>query len=557
MLGAHQFHDLAVDQGLCLRGAGQRGVAAQVLVGDRLHRDHVKLIAHAVAGDHSPGQACCLFNIVGSSCCDRSELHFLSGSAARQRRNLVFDLLPAHQVVVALFLDLHSVAQGTGCAGDDRDLLHGGTVGLHGGHQGVSDLVIGDNELLFVRQDGVLFLVSGDDDLYALLHIGLGGKFSAVAHCAQGSFIDDIGQFRAGSACSHAGDLAEVHIRADLNLFGVDFEDIDSSLEIGEFHGDAPVKTAGSGQSGIQGFGPVGRRQNDHSQVLLEAVHLCQQLVQRLLALIIAAQSASVPLFANRVDLIDKDDAGCFFLSLIEEVAHFRSAHAHEHLHEFRAGHGKEGDIGFSCDRFGQHGLARSGRSDQQNALGHCRADFLVFSGIVQILHDLHEILLGFLFARDIGKADAFCRFYIDLGIALAHAEHHRGGSASRAVHQPLIEIISDSAENRDRQNPVNEEGRHRRRLGNDIASEFRSRLIQSLYQTVIRHVACTVGLAILVCKKDVVGPEFHFLDLLVFRHGHEGPVVHFLNLRPLDRRHDKRVDDHHEEDDQQAVVHH
>ena len=94
-------------------------------------------------------------------------------------------------------------------------------------------------------------------------------------------------------------------------------------------------------------------------------------------------------------------------------------------------------------------------------------------------------------------------------------------------------------------------------RLGDDVASEFGSRLIKSLYQSVIRHMACAVCLAILVCKKDVVGPEFHFLNLLVFRHGHECSIVHFLDLRPLDRRHDKRVDDHHEEDDQQAVVHH
>ena len=48
--------------------------------------------------------------------------------------------------------------------------------------------------------------------------------------------------------------------------------------------------------------------------VAVEAVHLGQQLVQGLLALVVAAQAAgTVTLFADGIDLIDKHDAGRFF----------------------------------------------------------------------------------------------------------------------------------------------------------------------------------------------------------------------------------------------------
>src|SRR5699024_11351986 len=65
---------------------------------------------------------------------------------------------------------------------------------------------------------------------------------------------------------------------------------------------------------------------------------LGQQLVQRLLALVVAAHGArAVALFADGVDLVDKDDAGGFLGCLLEQVAHLGSAHAHEHLHKLAA----------------------------------------------------------------------------------------------------------------------------------------------------------------------------------------------------------------------------
>ena len=334
-------------------------------------------------------------------------------------------------------------------------------MGLHRRDQRMADLVIRNDQLLLIGQNSVLLLVSRNDDFYALLKVCLRGKSPAVADGPQGGLIDDIGQLGTGGARRHSRYFVKIDIRAVFDLLGVNFQDIFPALEIRQFHGDPPVEAAGSCQRGIERFGAVCSRQDDDADVLLETVHLREQLVEGLFALVVAAQGGSVTLFADRVDLVDEDDAGCLLLGLFEEVADFGRAHAYEHLHKFRAGHGEEWHIGFACDRLGQHGLSGSGRANEKNAFGHRRADLLIFAGVVQVLHDLLQVFLGLLFARHIRKLNAFRGLDVDLGVALAHSEHQRVRPA-RLVHHSLVEHISQPGEDSDRQHPGEKEGEQR-----------------------------------------------------------------------------------------------
>ena len=54
----------------------------------------------------------------------------------------------------------------------------------------------------------------------------------------------------------------------------------------------------------------------------LEAVHLDEQLVERLLALVVAPTQAGAAMAADRVDLVHEDDARRRLLGLLEEIAH-------------------------------------------------------------------------------------------------------------------------------------------------------------------------------------------------------------------------------------------
>ncbi len=228
--------------------------------------------------------------------------------------------------------------------------------------------MIGHDALFLVGEDGVLLLVAGDDHLDALLQVGLGGTLRPVADGAQGGFVDDVGQLRTGSAGGHAGDLCSRRPGHLTFWRGPSGSPRGPSGRAAPR--DAAVETAGAGQRRVQGFRAVGGGQNDDAVVVLKAVHFGQQLVQRLLALIVAAQ-LTVALLADGVDLVDEHDAGALSLCLLEQVADLGSAHADEHLHELRAGNGEEGHIGFAGHSLGQHGFTGARRADQQHALGH------------------------------------------------------------------------------------------------------------------------------------------------------------------------------------------
>src|SRR4029079_3015916 len=83
-------------------------------------------------------------------------------------------------------------------------------------------------------------------------------------------------------------------------------------------------------QGRVEDVRPVGGGDDDHVGVGVEAVHLDEDLVQRLLALVVASAEAGAALAADRVDLVHEHDARRVALRLVEQVAHATGADAHE-----------------------------------------------------------------------------------------------------------------------------------------------------------------------------------------------------------------------------------
>ena len=147
-------------------------------------------------------------------------------------------------------------------------------------------------------------------------------------------------------------------------------EDAFAALHVRAVDDDAAVEAARAQQRRIEHVGAVGRGDEDDALVRLEAVHLDEQLVQRLLALVVAAAEAGAAMAADRVDLVDEDDAGRVLLALLEQVADARGADADEHLDEVRAADREERDVGLAGDGAGEQRLAGARRAHQQHALG-------------------------------------------------------------------------------------------------------------------------------------------------------------------------------------------
>src|SRR5262245_8692445 len=131
-----------------------------------------------------------------------------------------------------------------------------------------------------------------------------------------------------------------------------------------------------------------------------------------------SAAHAMAAVTAYRVDFVDENDARRRFLSLLEHVANARGADADKHLHEIGATDGEERHISFTCDGACQQGLASTGRTDHQHALGNTATEFLKFFRITEELDQLLDFVLGFFYTSDIAERD----------LVLVPGEHPRLG---------------------------------------------------------------------------------------------------------------------------------
>ena len=95
-----------------------------------------------------------------------------------------------------------------------------------------------------------------------------------------------------------------------------------------------PVKAAWPEQCRIKHISPVGRRDYNHIGVSLEAVHLYQNLIQCLLALIMTAAHTAAAFAPDGVNLINKNNRWRVFLGLLEKVAHTAGANANKHFNK-------------------------------------------------------------------------------------------------------------------------------------------------------------------------------------------------------------------------------
>ena len=114
----------------------------------------------------------------------------------------------------------------------------------------------------------------------------------------------------------------------------VHLEDPLAALEVGRVDADLAVEATGTQQRRVEDVEAVRRRDEDDVRLGVEAVHLDEELVQRLLALVVPAAEARAAVTADRVDLVDEDDGRRVLLGLVEQVAHAARADADEHLDE-------------------------------------------------------------------------------------------------------------------------------------------------------------------------------------------------------------------------------
>mmetsp|Transcript_14045 Transcript_14045/g.35385 ORF Transcript_14045/g.35385 Transcript_14045/m.35385 type:complete len:951 (-) Transcript_14045:158-3010(-) len=221
----------------------------------------------------------------------------------------------------------------------------------------------------------------------------------------QRRLVEHVGQLGWAEPGEVARHLVQVHVRGHGVLAGVHPQHVAAAHGVWLEHLDLAVKAAGAHEGGVEQVRAVGGRHKDDADVGREAVHLREQLVQRLLALLVGLHARLRALDAQRVDLVHKDDARRVDARALEEVAHARGAHAHDDLHKLRAAHLEKRHAALARDRLGDEGLARAWAALQQHALGRLGVERGIALGVLQEGHHLAQLRQRLVQPRHVRKA--------------------------------------------------------------------------------------------------------------------------------------------------------
>ena len=405
-----------------------------------------QLFAHAQARDHLARHLGCTLQVVARARRDVVAHEFLGNATAQEHGELVEHLVLGLEEVV-LLRQLQRIAQGLAAA-DNRDLVDRIGVLQDVAHQGVAALVVGNRGALGLGHHAALALRSGNHALHRFLDLVHRDHGTMTAGSQQCGFVEQVCQIGAGKANGHLGELLKLNVLVHRLVLGMHAQNLLATLHVRTVDRHLAVKTAGTQQRRIQNVRTVGGGDQDDRLALLKTVHLDQQLVERLLALVVAAAQAGSALTSHSIDLIDKDDRRGLGLGLLKEVAHAAGTDAHEHLDEVGTRNAKERYARFAGNSLGQQRLAGARRAHEQYAARNLGAQLAVTIRIAQEVADLLELLDRLVHAGNVLKLDLGARGLVGLGVGLAklhvpvvgthhlaHKVEHDGDQGDRRKH--------------------------------------------------------------------------------------------------------------------------
>ena len=204
----------------------------------------------------------------------------------------------------------------------------------HDAHERVTGLMP-SGEFLFLIGHGQTAALTTPTHLVAcLFQLAHGDGLLVRTRGRKRRLIEQVGQFGAGIAGRAASDHREIDTRIEFHVFRMNFENGLAAPHVGQIDRDLAVETARAQQRRIKHVRPVCGGDNDNSFRRIKTVHLDEQRIERLFAFVIATAQAMAAAAADRINLIDKNQARCILPRLLEHVANTASPDAHKHLNE-------------------------------------------------------------------------------------------------------------------------------------------------------------------------------------------------------------------------------
>src|SRR5665811_1706214 len=390
-------------------------------------------LTHAVLRHHASGQGGDLLDVVAGARRRVVEDHLLGDPTAQGEGQLVEDLVAGRGVLVVQRHD-HGVTKSP-TAGQDRDLRDRVRVEHGRRNDRVSALVVGGDLLLFGTHDPGALLRAGDDTVDRLVQSFVVDELVVASRSEQRRLVQDVGQVGTGETRRPSGHRKQVDASGQRLALAMHLQDAVASDHVGCIDRDLAVEAARAQEGGVKDVRSVGGSDQDDVGLDVEAVHLDEELVERLLTLIVATAEAGATVAADGIDLVDEHDRGGVGLGLFEQVAYPGGTDADEHLDEVRTGDRVERHGSLARDGARQQGLAGAGRAVEQDALGDLGTHGEELGRLGEELLDLEQLLDGLIHASDVGERDFGGVLVGELGLALAEL-HDLGTATLHPTHQ-------------------------------------------------------------------------------------------------------------------------
>mmetsp|Transcript_3643 Transcript_3643/g.8113 ORF Transcript_3643/g.8113 Transcript_3643/m.8113 type:complete len:332 (+) Transcript_3643:111-1106(+) len=187
-------------------------------------------------------------------------------------------------------------------------------------------------------------------------------------HARFGADASEFGTRRVGTETGHQ---FESNVPIAIHAFGMNLEDVATSLQIGQAEFDLAVQSTGSQEGRIQRVWTIGGHENLDIASSVKTIQFGNNLQHGSLDFIVGSifigWSTST---ANGIDFIKKDNASPLGTGHGKQFSHHSSTLAHVLLDQFTSNDSNETSIGTIGHRTSTQCLAGSGRPVQQDSLG-------------------------------------------------------------------------------------------------------------------------------------------------------------------------------------------
>ncbi len=374
--------------------AGHQIAAQEHLLSTTLKCNRTK-IRHTKTRHHLAGHRGHLLNIAASTCGHFfvAEDHVFSSTATKGTHDSRFQLSARHQHL--LFVRREPGQTLRLSPGDQRHFLHGVMGFDKGAHEGMTHFVISNQTLAASIGEG-LTLHARDDAINRIVDFAEADGVFTTAGREDGRFVQQVGQIRTSESGGPTGNALQSEIAVELFVAGMHLKDRQTPLDVGSVNGDLTIETTRTHQRGVEHIWAVCGGENDDAAVALEAIHLREELVQGLLALVVTTTDTGATLATNGINFVDEDQAGAVLLGALKQIAHATCTHTNEHLHKFRAREGEERNTSFTSNGFREQGLTGSGRANEQDTFGNAGTNGRETFRLLEEGDHFLKVLLGF-----------------------------------------------------------------------------------------------------------------------------------------------------------------